>query len=170
MRRRERQPPRLGELQEAAVRTRDPSGNVWASGGKPYDLFTSTLVEIGGTKLAVGAYTIAVFPKRWTSIILKNTAMSGEFDEKMDLGRRSMESGKLLSPEPQPRGSALPMPFLTTAACAWMSRQWAPEPSLTKGRQPSSLASDLRRTREWIHHRSHCVFDNMRDAQHCRLI
>src|SRR5271167_3299163 len=81
-----------------------------------------------------------------------------------------MESGKLLSPEPQLRGPALPMSFLKTAACAWISRQWAPEPSLTNGRQPSSLASDLRRTREWIHHRGHRVFDNVRDAQHCRLI
>ena len=53
------------------------AGKVWAPGGKPYDLFTNTLVEIGGANLAVGAYTIAIFPKQWTLIIPKNTDMSG---------------------------------------------------------------------------------------------
>ncbi len=80
-----------------------PYGKVWAPGGKPMTLFTNTPVEIGGTNLAVGAYTMYLIPstKQWTLIISKSTDTSGKYDEKMDLVRVPMESGELPAPETQ---------------------------------------------------------------------
>jgi hypothetical protein len=80
-----------------------PAGKVWAPGGKPMTIFTNTPVEIGGAKLAAGAYTMYVIPttKQWTLIISKNTDTSGKYDEKMDVVRVPMELGELPAPEPQ---------------------------------------------------------------------
>ena len=84
-----------------------PSGKVWAPGGRPMTLFTNTPVEIGGARLAVGAYTMYVIPttKQWTLIISKNTDTSGKYDEKMDIVRVPMESGELPAPETELRVS-----------------------------------------------------------------
>jgi len=80
-----------------------PSGKVWAPGGRPITLFANTPVEIGGTKLNVGAYTVFVIPtpKLWTLIISRSTDTSGKYDETMDLVRVPMESGELPAPQPQ---------------------------------------------------------------------
>lgn len=78
-----------------------PSGKVWAPGGKPMTLFTNTAIQIGGTNLTAGAYTMFVIPtaKQWTLIISKSTDTSGKYDENMDLVRVPMDSGELPSPE-----------------------------------------------------------------------
>jgi Protein of unknown function (DUF2911) len=78
-----------------------PAGKVWAPGGKPMTLFTNTPVEIGGTNLAAGAYTMYLIPntKQWTLIISRSTDTSGKYDEKMDVVRVPMESGELPAPE-----------------------------------------------------------------------
>ena len=84
-----------------------PAGKVWAPGGKPMTLFTNTPVEIGGLKLAPGAYTMFVIPnaKQWTLIVSKSTDTSGKYDENMDLVRVLMDSGELPAPEPELRVS-----------------------------------------------------------------
>jgi hypothetical protein len=78
-----------------------PYGKVWAPGGKPMTLFTTTPVTIGGKALPVGAYTMFVLPtqKQWTLIISKSTDMSGKYDDQQDLVRVPMESGELPSAE-----------------------------------------------------------------------
>jgi hypothetical protein len=80
-----------------------PFGKAWSPGGKPMTLFTNTPVEIGGRKLAIGAYTLFILPnaKQWTLIVSKSTDMTGNYDEAQDLVRVPMESGELPSPEAQ---------------------------------------------------------------------
>ncbi len=80
-----------------------PYGKVWAPGGKPMTLFTNSPVEIGGTKLSIGAYTMFVVPsqKQWTLIISKSTDMSGKYDGQQDVVKVPMESGELPSLVPE---------------------------------------------------------------------
>ncbi|MGD0930083.1 MAG: DUF2911 domain-containing protein [Candidatus Korobacteraceae bacterium] len=84
-----------------------PFGKVWAPGGKPMTLFTNTAVEIGGTRLPIGAYTMFVIPnaRQWTLIISKSTQTSGAYDDQQDMVRLQMEAGELPSPEPEFRVS-----------------------------------------------------------------
>jgi hypothetical protein len=79
-----------------------PFGKVWSPGGKPMTLFTNTPLEIESKLLPIGAYTMFVIPtsKQWTLIVSKSTDMSGAYDEDQDLLRVPLESGELLSPEP----------------------------------------------------------------------
>lgn len=78
-----------------------PYGKVWAPGGKPLTLFTTTPVTIAGKELPTGAYTMFVIPteKQWTLIVSKSTDTSGKYDRQEDLVRAPMETGELLSPE-----------------------------------------------------------------------
>ena len=52
-------------------------------------LFTNTPIEVGGKRLAVGAYTMFLIPtaKRWTLIISRDLDISGTYYETMDLVR-----------------------------------------------------------------------------------
>jgi hypothetical protein len=80
-----------------------PFGKVWAPGGKPMTLFANTAVEIGGTRLPIGAYTLFLIPnaKQWTLIVSKSTQMTGSYDDQQDMVRIQMETGELPSPEPE---------------------------------------------------------------------
>src|SRR5437868_10679220 len=73
-----------------------PYGKVWAPGGKPMTLFTTTPMTIGGKDLPVGAYTMFAIPsqKQWTLVISKSTDTSGRYDEQEDLVRVPMEYGE----------------------------------------------------------------------------
>ncbi|MFZ0313985.1 MAG: DUF2911 domain-containing protein [Candidatus Korobacteraceae bacterium] len=84
-----------------------PFGKVWAPGGKPMTLFANTALEIGGTRLPVGAYTIFVIPnnRQWTLIVSKSTLTTGSYDDQQDMVRVPMETGELPSPEPDFRVS-----------------------------------------------------------------
>jgi hypothetical protein len=74
-----------------------PFGQPWAPGGKPMTMFTNTPIAIGNVNLPIGAYTMFVIPdqKNWTLIISKSTDMSGKYDEKQDIARIPMKTGKL---------------------------------------------------------------------------
>jgi Protein of unknown function (DUF2911) len=83
-----------------------PYGKVWTPGDKPMKLFSNTTVNIAGTQIPIGAYTMFVIPeqKKWTLIISKSTDMSGKYDEGQDLVRVPMQFGKL--PEAVPEFTA----------------------------------------------------------------
>jgi hypothetical protein len=98
------------EYQPVSINVKKPlfgreisAGKVWAPGGRPMTLFTNTPVEVGGHRLAPGAYTMFVIPnaKQWTLIVSKSTDTSGKYDENMDLVRVLMDSGELPAPEPE---------------------------------------------------------------------
>ncbi len=78
-----------------------PYGKVWAPGGKPMTLFTTTAVTIDGKQLPIGAFTMFAIPsqKQWTLVVSKSTDTSGKYEEQQDLVRAPMEYGELPSPE-----------------------------------------------------------------------
>jgi len=81
--------------------TQVPFGKPWAPGGKPMTLFTNTSVQIGSTRLPIGAYTMFLVPtpKQWTLIVSKSTDMSGNYTGEDDVVRVPMDFGELPNPE-----------------------------------------------------------------------
>ena len=78
-----------------------PYDKIWAPGKKPLTLFTNFPIDVGGTQLAAGAYTMFLIParKQWTLVISKSSDTSGAYNQQDDLARIPMESGELPSPE-----------------------------------------------------------------------
>jgi hypothetical protein len=85
---RETAPARKGDL---------PTGKVWSPGEVPMLLFTEVPLKVANTDLPVGAYSMYVIPSKdkWTLIVSKNVNASGAYDEKMDIVRTPMDTGKL---------------------------------------------------------------------------
>ncbi len=78
-----------------------PYGKVWKPGKEALTLFTNSPLNINGTTVPVGAYTMFLIPERkaWTLIVSKDTDKAGEYDQSKDLVRAPMEIGLLPAPE-----------------------------------------------------------------------
>ena len=74
-----------------------PMGKVWAPGDAPMSIFTETALRVGNADLPVGAYNMFFIPGRdnWTLIINRNVAAGSAYDEKQDIVRIPMPTGKL---------------------------------------------------------------------------
>ena len=81
-------PARKGDL---------PTGKVWSPGDVPMLLFTEVPLKVASADLPVGAYSMYVIPgkDKWTLIVNKNVNASGAHDDKMDIVRTPMDTGKL---------------------------------------------------------------------------
>ena len=78
-----------------------PSGKVWAPGEGPMSLFTETTLRVGNAELPIGAYNMFVIPGKdnWTLIINRNVVAGTPYDDKQDIVRVPMPTGKLPQPE-----------------------------------------------------------------------
>ena len=74
-----------------------PMGKVWAPGDAPMSVFTETALRVGNADLPVGAYNMFFIPGRdhWTLIINRTVAAGSAYDEKQDIVRIPMPTGKL---------------------------------------------------------------------------
>jgi len=81
-------PARKGDL---------PAGKIWSPGDVPMLLFTEVPLKVANTDLPVGAYSMYVIPgkDKWTLIVSKNVSANAPYDEKLDIVRTSMDTGKL---------------------------------------------------------------------------
>jgi len=79
-----------------------PYGKVWRTGANEATTFVPTAdVEVGGTAVSKGNYTLFTLPSEgtWKLIINKQTGQSGtQYDEKQDLTGIDMKSEPLPSP------------------------------------------------------------------------
>jgi hypothetical protein len=79
-----------------------PYGQVWRTGAdEATSLKTAVDLEIGGTKVPAGSYTIYTLPSAgaWKLIINKQTGQWGtEYDESQDLARIDLSKAALSSP------------------------------------------------------------------------
>lgn len=79
-----------------------PYGKVWRTGAnEATTLKTEANLNIGGTQVPAGTYTLYSVPSEgtWKLIINKQTGQWGtEYDEKQDLARVDMQSSKTTSP------------------------------------------------------------------------
>jgi hypothetical protein len=80
-----------------------PNGKIWVPGNFPMDLFTETTLTLNNTDIPTGAYRLYFLPGKetWTMIVSKNVSPNAAYDEKDDLVRAPMQSGKLPQPEAQ---------------------------------------------------------------------
>ena len=80
-----------------------PAGKLWTPGGDPMNLFTETDLLVNNVLIPVGAYSMYVIPAKdnWTVIINKNVVAGSPYDEKQDLVRVQMPTGKLPQAEGQ---------------------------------------------------------------------
>jgi hypothetical protein len=71
-----------------------PNGKPWTPGGMPMTLFTEAQLTLGGSALAVGAYTVYPIPgkDKWTLVVNKNVTAGAGYDEKQDIARVPMET------------------------------------------------------------------------------
>ncbi len=83
--------------ERASAQRRDvPLGGLFAPGSSPILLFTQTMLSIGNVEIPVGAFSLYVVTdkEKWTLIINKNVTAGSPYDEKQDLVRVLMQSGK----------------------------------------------------------------------------
>jgi len=90
-------PVKLGKNDEPA------NGKVWVPGNTPMDLFTETNLVLNNVEIPTGAYRLYFIPGKetWTMIVSKNVSSNLAYDDKQDLVRAPMQSGKLPQPEPE---------------------------------------------------------------------
>ena len=75
------------------------NGKPWAPGGSPMTLFTEAELNLGGSTIPIGAYTVYPIPdKKWTLVVNKNVAPGAAYDEKQDLARTQMETDQVSQP------------------------------------------------------------------------
>ena len=76
---------------------------VWTPGNSPMDLFTETTLTLNNVDIPTGAYRLYYIPgkENWTLVVSKNVGANTAYDEKQDLVRAPMQSGKLPQAEPQ---------------------------------------------------------------------
>ncbi len=79
-----------------------PYNKVWTPGNQALTFFTNTPVNVAGTTLATGAYTLYLIPERkqWTLVVSKNTDLAAAYDASKDIVRAPMQVGTLLQPSP----------------------------------------------------------------------
>jgi hypothetical protein len=69
------------------------NGKPWAPGGTPMTLFTEAPLNLGGSNIPVGAYTIYPIPaKEWSLAVNRNVTAGAAYDEKQDVARARMET------------------------------------------------------------------------------
>jgi hypothetical protein len=80
-----------------------PNGKIWVPGNSPMDLFTETTLTLNNTDIPVGAYRLYFIPGKdtWTLIVSKTVSSDIKYDDKQDLVRAPMQTGKLPQPEAQ---------------------------------------------------------------------
>jgi hypothetical protein len=82
-----------------------PWSKVWRTGANEATLLeTSTDLDIGGTMIPAGKYSLWTIPSptRWTLIVNRNTGQWGtEYDAKHDLARLDMQVERLSKPVEQ---------------------------------------------------------------------
>lgn len=78
-----------------------PRDKVWIPGNSPMDLFTETPLILNNVDIPTGAYRLYYIPGKetWTLIVSKNVGSNTAYDEKQDLVRAPMQTGKLPQPE-----------------------------------------------------------------------
>jgi hypothetical protein len=74
-----------------------PLGSLYSPGNSPMFLFSQTSMTVGKAEIPAGAFSVYVIPdkKEWTLVINKNVTAGSEYDEKQDLARIPMQSGRL---------------------------------------------------------------------------
>jgi hypothetical protein len=79
---------------------KDPpkNGRVWSPG---VTLYVQTPLTVGGSTLALGAYSLHFIPdkKNWTLIVNKNVTSGAAYNSAEDVARTSMEVGELPTPQ-----------------------------------------------------------------------
>jgi len=106
-----------------------PYGQVWRTGANSATSFTTdTNLEVGGTAVPAGSYTLYTIPgeSSWQLVINKQTGQWGtKYDQSQDLARIPMKVGKLPSAvdtftisfdKSGARGAALKLEWETTLA------------------------------------------------------
>ncbi len=82
-----------------------PYGQVWRTGANnATTLVTPVALNIGGTDVAAGKYTLWTLPSEgtWKLIVNKQTGQWGtEYDQSQDLARIDMKKGKTAQPVEQ---------------------------------------------------------------------
>jgi hypothetical protein len=80
----------------ALVKEEPRNGKVWAPGAT---LYVQTPLTLGGTTLALGAYSVYFIPekKHWTIIVNKNVTAGTAYDAAQDVARAPMDLGELPS-------------------------------------------------------------------------
>ncbi|HEY1265526.1 MAG TPA: DUF2911 domain-containing protein [Terriglobales bacterium] len=78
-----------------------PNGRIWTPGDVPMLLFTQVPIVVASTEIPVGAYSMYVIPEKekWTLIVNKNVTAGSAYDQKQDLVRVPMDTGKLGMPQ-----------------------------------------------------------------------
>jgi len=73
-------------------------GKVWSPG---VTLYVQTPLTLGGSTIALGAYSVHFLPekKNWTIVVNKNVNKGATYDPAQDVARAPMEIGELPSPE-----------------------------------------------------------------------
>ena len=98
-----RKDPKTGDIRKiyGGTDTLVPNDKVWRTGAnEATSLKTDTDLEIGGTKVPAGSYTVYTLPSSgtWKLIINKQTGQWGTvYDEKQDLARIDMKKSTLPS-------------------------------------------------------------------------
>ena len=72
------------------------NGKVWSPG---VTLYVQTPLILGGSTLALGAYSVHFVPdkKNWTIVVNKNVTAGATYDSSQDVARAPMEVGELPS-------------------------------------------------------------------------
>jgi hypothetical protein len=78
-----------------------PLGKIWLPGNSPMSVFTETPLRVGNAELPIGAYNMFFIPGKdaWTLIINRNVTAGSTYDQKDDIVRVQMPTGKLPQPE-----------------------------------------------------------------------
>ena len=81
----------------SAKSERVTNGKPWAPGGAPMTLFTEAPLVLGGSPIAVGAYTVYPIPAKdkWSIVVNKNVAAHSGYDEKQDIAHATMETDQV---------------------------------------------------------------------------
>jgi len=81
----------------STVKEEPRNGHVWGPG---ITLYVQVPLTLGGSPIALGAYTVYLVPggKSWTLIVNRNVTNSATYDSSQDVARAPMEVGELPDP------------------------------------------------------------------------
>jgi hypothetical protein len=77
------------------------NGKPWMPGGSAITLFTQAPLQLGGTLIPPGGYTVYLIPakRNWTVVVSHNTKVDAAYDPAQDVAKTTMESGQLSNKE-----------------------------------------------------------------------
>jgi hypothetical protein len=85
-----------------AVPSKEPLSrdSVWTPGGSPLFLFSQTDLELAGSQIPIGAYSLYVIPNKemWLLIVNKNVAPASNYDKQQDIVRVAMQMAEVSQP------------------------------------------------------------------------